>query len=269
MADLHSPLPANSPLSPRLPSHGGGNPPHSPQLPSQTLADPYGRRTWVRDGFHTDGGGDGATSASVSDAGSTATSTNQNSIFSATNTVRFGNVLSLEDFKGCPCPLDDIMEHEGGSGRPAWSPGRSVRVNQSSRAASPDQNHDNDDHGDEVLSNPPDQDEPFPMGGLDDEDDDAMLQLAMYASLGLNDGEHSSPRLGSSPVHGLEERDSGTSFGWAPRLPLDGFQNGRDERAPHLHVPTTGMSAIARGKLPVGVQPGGSAQPQYPSFGPR
>jgi hypothetical protein len=187
-----------------------------------------------------DPNGEADVSATASDAGSTI-STNPASIFSNTNTVRFGNVLSLEDFKGCPCPLDDIVEHEHPRGARSTSPRspRSVRVNQSSRAASPDNQYDLD--GDEVVSNPPEEEVKgfFAHMGLDDGNEDAMLQLAMFASL----SDHSGPNGGSAGrLHGDErgrrhgdERDGGLSAG----------ARGEPFAAP------VAMSANKRGKQPL------------------
>lgn len=234
-------------LQPQL----GPNRPASPPTPGLVAgrreldADPYRLMMSGYQQRHTDGG---EGSASASDAGSTI-STNPNSIFSNTNTVRFGNVLSLEDFKGCPCPLDDIVEHERRDDR-SISPRspRSVRVNQSSRAASP-VNHDDlgDGLGDEVVSNPPevgDGDDDVGGFGLD-ADDDALLQLAMYASL----SERSSPNGGPSAV-----AHKGSAFRPA-RVSLEDDDAARDSGSaarhqPQVAAPFPGMSERARGKQP-------------------
>jgi hypothetical protein len=237
------------------------------------LDDPY-RMMRLR---HTDGA-DADVSASASDAGSTI-STNPNSIFSNSNTVRYGNVLSLEDFKGCPCPLDDIVERDehlraADYGTSQQLSPRSVRVNQSSRAVSPD-NQDDYDFGDEVISNPPDE-RGFSSMGLDDLDDDAMLQLAMYASL----NEHAGPSSGGpSGAAGLDDGDSSVmgSFGrrFDHHYASDSYGAGQHMRAepdaPHIGraptlaaaaKPSVALSARARGKMPLyvgtdGGQPGG------------
>mmetsp|Transcript_24991 Transcript_24991/g.64486 ORF Transcript_24991/g.64486 Transcript_24991/m.64486 type:complete len:286 (+) Transcript_24991:31-888(+) len=122
-----------------------------------------------------------ANSASASDAGSTI-STNPNSIFSNANTVRFGNVLSLEDFKGCPCPLDDIMEHEQHRDNRSASP-KSVRADKTSRAESPVNHEDLDMDALEFEQSEPGVKNFAAMGVEDCADEDALLQAAVYASL--------------------------------------------------------------------------------------
>lgn len=234
-------------LLPQLGTNRPGSPPAlGPVAGRRELdADPYRLMMSGYQQRHTDGG---EGSASASDAGSTI-STNPNSIFSNTNTVRFGNVLSLEDFKGCPCPLDDIVEHERRDDR-SMSPRspRSVRVNQSSRAASP-VNHDDlgDGLGDEVVSNPPevgDGDDDVGGFGLD-ADDDALLQLAMFASL----SERSSPNGGPSAV-------ANKSTAFRPNSVShendDGLRDssGMGRNLPHASALFPGMSERARGKQP-------------------
>lgn len=204
-------------------------------------ADPYRLMMVGHQQRHVDGG---EGSASASDAGSTI-STNPNSLYSATATVKFGNVLSLEDFKGCPCPLDDIVEHErrdDRSGSPR-SP-RSVRVNQSSRAASPVNQDDLGEGlgGEEVVSNPPDNDEDlaaFAAFAIDDGqgEDGRQLQLAMYASL----RGRSSPSGGPSGAHALLGRAHA----------LRGDEGARGSGADlHQQPHPAGMSERARGKQP-------------------
>ncbi|KAG8469787.1 hypothetical protein KFE25_006242 [Diacronema lutheri] len=219
---------------------------------------------------HTDGG---EGSASASDAGSTI-STNPNSIFSNTATVRFGNVLSLEDFKGCPCPLDDIVEHERPRDGDSISPHdrslsprspRSVRVNQSSRAASP-VNHDDlgDGLGDEVVSNPPEagdaDDDGAAFGpGLGDsarDDDDALLQLAMYQSLHDRASQNGGP---SSIARAAVLRAARVAIAHddASR------EHGADARhhPSHFAPPGSAMSERARGKQPASALAYGSVGP--------
>lgn len=200
-----------------------------------------------------------AASASASDAGSTI-STNPNSIFSNANTVRFGNVLSLEDFKGCPCPLDDIMEHEHHRDNRSASP-KSVRADKTSRAESPVNHEDLDMDALEF-----EQAEPgvkgFAAMGVDDcADEDALLQAAVYASLNEMNSGPSGAAAAAAAAAGGGSSSAGrvtvgsaaggtTAGGGSAGVTLSGEGAVRASDAPMPSPSPQMMSARARGKQP-------------------
>lgn len=198
-------------------------------------------------------------SASASDAGSTTTtfSTNPNSIFSSAATVRFGNVLSLEDFKGCPCPLDDIMEHEQQRDNRSTSP-RSARADKTSRAASP-MNHEDLDLGDFALMSFDAADPKTTTLGPADyavDDESALVQAAVIASLAEPQPTAAgAPSSRPRPSTGAPSTTApGGEAGPVAIAPPAGSQTSAE---PVAVVTATTISARARGKQPATIAPHG------------